>query len=235
MPYEMRSAQHGVSNPIWSQRFSCKIGVFLPALLLSSLAQAGKIDCSTLRSDPLWNFRYQEVESFPNPLKVVKLDLYDLGKPFRFADCGVVVEANSQQYSVKAKDTKTLLTVMGGILSWNFKLLGVQKTGTKLNYFKAADIRINLPDGLMHKEVEIVGTFNGPYLPQGALMAVRADGGKLMPLMYNGVFREVTIDPKVKTLEIFAKSSTGILWERMLLDVTNSKMTFFKKASFPTK
>lgn len=235
MTHEMKSGQHGVINLVRYRQMGHKAAIFLPALLLGSFAQAGKIDCSTLRSDPLWNFRYQEVESFPNPLKVVKLDLYELDKSFRFSDCGVVVEASPQQYSVKAKDTKTLLAVMGGILSWNFKLLGVQKNGTKLEYFRAANIMINLPDGLIHKEVEIVGTFNGPYLPQGALMAVRADGGKLTPLMYNGLFREVTVDPKVKTLEIFAKSSKGILWERILLDVTNSKMTFFKKASFPAK
>lgn len=119
--------------------------------------------------------------------------------------------------------------------SWLGDFYGVGQRSGKTVYYEAAVLNIGLPDGLFRTTVTIDGYFAGPYLPPGVLMAVRADGGKLLPLVYDGRFRSVEVTPKVKTLEIYVRSSRPVLWERWALDVVHSTMTFTKKFPFPAK
>uniref|UniRef100_UPI0025D7F4C0 hypothetical protein n=1 Tax=uncultured Deinococcus sp. TaxID=158789 RepID=UPI0025D7F4C0 len=159
--------------------------------------------------------------------------LYVLSAPYRFVGCGVTVNATSTQFAIKASSTRALLDVMGG--QWSFPFYGVERRAGQLAYTNAARILIDLPDGLMNTAVKVSGYAVRPYLPRDAVMAVRADAGKLQPLLYDGRFRSVTVDSKVKTLEITVKSSRGVLWKRMRLDVVNSTITFIKESDFPVK
>lgn len=199
--------------------------------LSSSTATAAKVDCATLQVLSIWDIRYKEPAQFPNPVRAIKKDLYSLTTPYRFADCGIVVEATAQRFSIQAKTTRGLLDVMGGL--WLFPFLGTERQAGHLAFYKAATLSITLPDGLMRETVTVSGYVTGTYLPRDTVMAVRADGGKLQPLLYDGTFRPVEVSPKVKILELVVRSSKGVLWERMQLDVVHSKMTFFKKSAFP--
>ncbi|GHF61136.1 hypothetical protein GCM10017781_41600 [Deinococcus metalli] len=201
--------------------------------LAAPTATAAPIDCTTLQATATWDIRYQEQEQFPNPVNKVRLDLYTVTKPYRLAACGVVVTATPQTYTIQAKSTKALLAVMGG--SWLGDFYGVGQRGGQTVYFDAAVLTIGLPDGLFQTTVKIDGYFAGSYLPPGVLMAVRADAGTLRPLVYDGSFRSVEVTPDVKTLEIVVKSSKPVLWERWVLDVVHSKLTFTKKFPFPAK
>lgn len=145
----------------------------------------------------------------------------------------MTVKADRGQYSFKTKDIKTLATVLGTGLSWQYVIFGERQASGRTTYPEAATVNIALPDGFRTK-VKITGYFSGQYLPANALMAVRIDGGALLPLLYNGSFRDIEIEPKLSKLEFFLKSAKPLHWEEMVLDVLNSQMTFVKRAPFPS-
>lgn len=209
------------------------VGVAVSLLCLAPVATAAPIDCATLQATATWVLSYKEQEQFPNPVKTVNQNLYTVTKPFRLAACGVVVTATPQTYTIQAKSTKALLAVMKN--AWLGEFYGVGQRAGATVFYDAAVLDIDLPDGLFTTMVKVSGYFAGPYLPKDILMAVRADGGKLRPLVYDGSFRKVELSPEVKTLEIYVRSSKPVLWERWVLDVVHSKMTFYKKAAFPAK
>lgn len=210
---------------------------FLPLTVFSlvSAAAAADVDCTKLVADPNGYFSYQSVEVFPNPVQKTVIRLYRQTSPITKTLCGVTVKADSSKYSYQTKDIQSLASLLGSGLSWRYIVVGVKNTGGQVTYPEAATLNINLPDGLMNEKVRINGYFSGRYLPVGALMAVRIDGGKLLPLLFNGKFREIQVDPKMSKLELFIKSDQPVLWEKMELDVLNSRMSFFKKATFPAK
>lgn len=201
-------------------------------LLLPGGASAAQIDCTTLRLDVNGCLAYQEVEVFPNPAKQTAVKLDQQTKPFQISLCGVTITADRGQYSFKTKDIKTLATVLGTGLSWRYVIYGEHQAAGRTTYPEAATVTIALPDSF-HNQVRITGYFSGRYLPADALMAVRIDGGKLLPLLFNGTFRDVEIGPKMSKMEFFLKSGKPLHWEKMVLDVANSQMTFVKRAPFP--
>ncbi len=201
-------------------------------LLLLGGASAAQIDCTTLRLDVNGYLAYQELEVFPNPDKQTAVKLDQQTRPFRTNVCGVTITADKGQYSFKTKDIKTLATVLGTGLSWRYLIYGERQVGGRTTYPEAATVNIDLPD-LLHSQVRITGYHSGRYLPADALMAIRIDGGKLLPLLFNGTFRDVEVNPKMSKLEFFLKSNKPLHWEKMVLDVANSQMTFVKRAPFP--
>lgn len=207
--------------------------LILTLLCLTSVASAADIDCTKLIADSNGYFGYQTVETFPNPVEKTAIKLNQQTSPLSKTVCGVTVTADSGKYSFQTKDIKSLAKLLGSGLSWEFNVVGVKNVGGRITYPDAATLTIHLPDGLMYEKVRIDGYFSGRYLPAGSLMAVRIDGGKLLPLMFNGKFRDIAVDPKMSKLELFIKSSQPVLWEKMELDVLHSKMTFYKKAAFP--
>lgn len=209
--------------------------MMLVAAFWTGMAAAAPIDCNSLALDSNGFVSYREVEQFPNPVKKVKIDLLKQTAPFRLDACGVTVKASPGKYSFKTKTIKALASQLGQGFSWDFTLVGIQRLGGKLSYPEAAQLQIELPDGIVHTKVRVSGYFSGRYLPPDALMAVRIDNGKLLPLLYNGRFRSVEVDPKMDTMQLYIRSSRPVLWEKILLDVKNSEMTFFAKAPFPTK
>lgn len=202
-------------------------------LFLLGVAGAQDVDCPTLRADGNWNLSYASVEKFPDPVKKTRLDLYALTKPLTLKACGVTVKADARSYSIDAETIQALQQVMGGL--WSFDVYGVQMRSGQPAYFRSTGLSIDLPDGLMNTDVRVTGTFAGNYLPKDALMAVRVNGGKLMPLLYDGSFRKVSLDPKLDTLEVLIRSSKPVLWERLLLDSRTRTMTFFKRYPFPAR
>lgn len=200
----------------------------------SAAAAAAKIDCSTLVVEPYWAMSYSSVEAFPNPTQRFRVDFFDIKKPFDFNNCGIVIHADTKEFRIKAKSTDALLNVMHQISSWEFDILGVTTVAGKTKHPYAAILRIGLPN-IVNKKVSITAYPKGTYLPKDALMAVRADGGKLLPVIYNGTFRDVGVDPKVKTLEFYIKVGKPLLWEGMRFNVSNSEMIFYKKMPFPSR
>lgn len=202
-----------------------------------TVAGAAQPDCSTLRLNPNGGVNYRDVEVFPNPAQTHRLDLEQQTKTFKRTLCGVTLTADAKSYSFQAKDVVALSRAMGGYgQGWSYEVFGKSVSNGKTGYIKAANLDIVLPDGLMNGEVKVSGYFVGGFLPKDALMTVKVNGGSLKPLLYNGTFRTVTADPKTtKLLEVFVKSSKPVIWEKMTLDVRSAKMTFTKKASFPTK
>lgn len=205
------------------------------AVLSLATASAAPIDCSKVQFDQNGYLIYQAAEVFPHPVQRTTVVLHELTKPYRLTLCGVTVTANANQYAFKAKDTVSLLNAMGSTLGLEFNIRGYQRTGGSSNYPQAAQLSIALPDGIMHSTVRITGYYAGQYLPADALMAARINGGPLKPLLFNGTFRSVEVDPKMDTLELFIKSNKPVIWEKMLLDVKNSQMVFSRKAAFPGK
>lgn len=214
-----------------------KILPTIGVLISLSTATAAQPDCSTLTLSPNGGVKYRDVEVFPNPAKTNSIDLEQQTKPLKRTICGITLTADPNSYSFKAKDISTLSRAMGGYgQGWGYEIYGKSVSNGKTSYARAASLKVALPDGLMHKSVEISGYFVGSFLPKDALMAVKINGGPLKPLLYNGSFRSVEADPKsTKLLELFIKSSKPVIWEKMTLDVRNSKMTFAKKAVFPGK
>lgn len=206
------------------------------SLVLGS-AIAAQPDCSTLTLNPNGGVYYRDVENFPDPVRENKIDLEQQTKPMQQTVCGFTLTADANSYSFKAKDIATLSRAMGGFgQGWTYDIYGKSVSSGKTVYTKAASLNIALPDGLMHTSVEITGYFVGTFLPSGALMAVKINGGALKPLLYSGSFRSLKADPKTTSqLDLYIKSSKSVVWERMSLDVRNSKMTFYKKAAFPAK
>ncbi|MFB9992076.1 hypothetical protein ACFFLM_08895 [Deinococcus oregonensis] len=204
-------------------------------MFLLSTAAAADIDCKTLILDSNGYLGYQTVEVFPNPVQKTAIRLNRQTQPLRREVCGFTVTADRAGYSFKAKNIKALVQQLGTGSSWPFRVVGMQLVGGRLDYPDAAQLDLSLPDGLMHTDIRFTGYFNGLYLPKDALMAVRVNGGPLKPLLYNGTFRSISFDPKITTLELFIKSSKPVLWEKMLLDVGNSRMSFIKKAAMPSK
>lgn len=102
----------------------------------------------------------------------------------------------------------------------------------KIGYVEAANLNIQLPDGFLHKQVQISGHYKGSFSPADATMTVRVDNGKLLPLLFNGSFRTINVDPKMDTLQIYIKSSKPLVWERMVIDVKNGRMTSTRKSAF---
>lgn len=211
-----------------------------PAALLGLVgalgaAGAAPVDCATLKVAPGWALRYQELERFPDPVKRVRLDLYALTKPFSFAACGVRVTADARRLVVRAKTAQQLLQYTGEGLGWTFPLYGIERgAGGQPRYQEAAYVYVS-PAGLVQPNVEVRGTFSGRYLPDDALMAVRVNGGGLKPLLFNGRFRDVDLDPKLDTLEILAKSSRPVLWARVTIDTRAASLTLDKAYPFPAR
>jgi hypothetical protein len=205
------------------------------AVLSLATASAAPVDCSKVQYDQNGYLIYQAAEVFPNPVQRTTVVLHELTKPYSLTLCGVTVTADASQYAFKTKDTKSLLTAMGSILGLEFNIRGYQRARGGSTYPQAAQLSIALPDGFMHTTVRITGYYAGQYLPADALMAVRINGGPLKPLLFNATFRSIEVDPKMDTLELFIKSSEPVIWEKMLLDVKNSQMAFFRKATFPSK
>lgn len=202
--------------------------------LLAGLAGAQDIDCATLRLDPNWAISYRSVERFPDPVTKVSQDLYALTKPFTFKGCGVTVKANAQTYSVTAKSIPELVRVMGGDLGWSFDLRGLTTIGGQRSYPKMLILTVDLP-GVLERQVSIGAYLLGPYLTPETVIALRVDGGKLQPLLYDGRWRGTKINPKLNTLEILIRSPKPVLWERVQLDTRTKTMTFFKKYPFPAR
>lgn len=209
----------------------------LPLVLgLCSTSAWAATDCSTLKVSANGYLAYSDKEAFPNPVKKTELDLSQVKKPTKISVCGVIITADSNTYSYQARDIATLSRIFGGYgMGWSFSLLSVHDRGGKQTYTQAATTKVDLPDGLMNQNVKISGYFSGD-LPATSLMAVRANDGKLQPLLFDNRFREVTLDPKTtKKIDIYIKAPNLLVWTRMSLDVRGSKMTFYKSSPFPAK
>ncbi|GGI87920.1 hypothetical protein GCM10010914_22900 [Deinococcus wulumuqiensis] len=173
---------------------------------------------------------------FPNPAKQTVMELSRVKKPTKISVCGVTITADSNTYSYQAKDISTLSRIFGGYgMGWTFELLNIHNQGGKVGYSQAATVKIELPNGMLTQQVKVGGYFSGD-LAAMSVMAVRANDGKLQPLLFNNQFREVLLDPaSTKKVDIYIKTTNPIIWKRMSLDVRNSKMTFYKASPFPTK
>lgn len=206
-------------------------------VLLAFLGSAGAapVDCATLNVASTWDLTYRTVEQFPNPVDTVRVDLYTLKKPYTFADCRVTVKADAKTLSIRANSIKGLSQVMGGGSGWTLPLFGVVRRNGKPAYIDAGKVRIDLPGGLSGNVVGISGYFTGTYLPADAVIAVRVNGGALKPLLYNGSFRTVTLDPKLDTLELLVRSRKPLVWQRLKLDARTSTMTLDKTYPFPAR
>lgn len=203
---------------------------------LAASASAAKIDCSTFTAHINGDVRYSTIEEFPKPSEKTHIDLTRIKQPFNQTVCGVRIKAVPGEYSYQAASVKDLLQATGSTGGgWETTLFGVVQSGGKVGYVEAANLSIQLPDGLLHDNVRIYGYYKRPYLPSDAMMAVRIDNGKLLPLLFNGSFRTITVDPKMNTLQIYLKSSKPMLWGRVVIDVKNGKMTITQKAPFPAK
>lgn len=193
-------------------------------------------DCSTLKVSGNGYLKYSEEEVFPNPAKQTVMELSRVKKPTKISVCGVTITADSNTYSYQAKDISTLSRIFGGYgMGWTFELLNIHNQGGKVGYSQAATVKIELPNGMLTQQVKVGGYFSGD-LAATSVMAVRANDGKLQPLLFNNQFREVLLDPaSTKKVDIYIKTTNPIIWKRMSLDVRNSKMTFYKASPFPTK
>lgn len=212
--------------------------VFILILALLGTARAAdKVDCSTLAVDTNWFISYKTQATFPDPPKTVDLKLYNRTAPYQFNDCGVKVNLDNKGFSVQAKSLKDLIRVMGGSLGWSMTVIGAQSNSSKTTYPPAANLAIELPDGIMRDQVRIRGYFGVPtaYLPDDAVMAVQVDGGKLLPLLYDGSFRIVNVPPKLNTLTIYLRSSKPTLWQAIRIDTVKNSMTYYRKMPFPGK
>lgn len=205
------------------------------ALSAAVVAAAGKPDCSTLQISANGLVVYRDVEMFPNPVKTTRLNLAEQSRPLKQSLCGLTLTADAQSYSIQAKSIVELSKAMNGSgLGWTLLPLG-RPTSTA-QYEGVANIRIALPDGITRRKVEITGYPTGSFLSSKSLMAFKVNGGALKPFLYNGRFRDISLDPKpVALLELFIQDARPLLWQKMTLEVRNSKMIFTKKAAFPTK
>lgn len=210
--------------------------VFPLMLILCTTSALAETDCSTFKVNANGYVKYSDKEVFPNPPKVYELKLSLVKKSTKLNVCGVTIIADSNTYSYQAKDIPTLSKIFGGYgMGWTLELLNARNKGGNWVYSQAATSSIELPNGLLNQQVKISGYFSGD-LAATSLMAVRANDGKLQPLLFNNQFREVLLDPaSTKKIDIYIKTANPIIWKRMSLDVRNSKMTFYKVSPFPTK
>lgn len=207
---------------------------FLLFALVSSIALAAP-DCTTLVADTNGYLGYKEMAVFPNTPKVTEYHLDAAKKPIKASACGLTVTADGRQYTFQAKDPLTLFKLLGNGMALNFTLIGEVESGGKKLYTDAAMVTLVLPNGLLSNDARITGYRKGSFLPIDALMAVRVDQGKLLPLFYQNNFQDLNVNPNAALIQFFLKSKKTLHWERMDFDIRQAKLTFYRKATFPAK
>lgn len=204
--------------------------LILPLALALGLTTAqAAIDCSTLTASAAGTVGYRQQGS----TDVTPLNL--LQKPTKTTLCGVKIDSDRNSYSFQAKDIASLSKLFDGQgMKWPLMLATQTSIGGTPSMVQAANLSVTFPPDAP-KGIRIGGSFDGSLSPRSEIV-VRANGGKLQTLLKDINFTPLYFDAKsTKKIELYVKSPDQLTWTRLLFDVPNAKMTFFRTSTYPSK
>lgn len=204
-------------------------------LALTTTAQAAKVDCKTVNVQSFF-LNYSDVAEFPNPVQETTVYFYKKTSPVTFKDCGLSITGDRNKMTVQADTLDQLFRVFGSTsLSMDITLYTVKGSGATTGYLRSADINIERPLPPLQTEVRVTGSPSTVPLPADAVMAVRADNGKLLPFLYRMDYQRLKLPRTLQVLNLYVRSSVPTLFSRMELNVARKSVTFYRTFPFPAK
>lgn len=204
--------------------------LIMPLMIaLCSNSALAAVDCSTVTANAAGFVGYKQQGA--SDITSFRL----LEKPTNLSVCGLKISSDGNSYSFQAPNIASLSKLFSGQgTSWKLMMAELSSIGGQPALTESARLSVTFPPESA-KGIRLGGSFSGD-LSTSSVISVRANDGKLQTLLKDMKFTSLYFDPKTtKKLELYIKSPSKLTWTRMLFDIANNKLTFYKNSTYPSK